>query len=982
MFRLYCKCSVYKNQISAVRFVVRRGKCSKISKLRVSELDSGYVPHKVEEEFGIADDYFKPPLQHAKPFTIVLPPPNITGTLHLGHALTATIEDVLTRWNRMQGIQTVWVPGFDHAGIATQVVVEKRLLKECQKTRHDLGREQFQRKVWEWKEQNAHIIGDQLRRLGVSLNWEREMFTMDEKRSIAVQEAFIKLFESGLIYRADHLVNWSCVLQSAISDIEVEHLSLDGPTHISVPGYEDSIEFGILTKFAYKIEDSDEELVVATTRPETMLGDVAVAVHPEDDRYSRYVGRHLWHPFRKEKIPVIRDDFVSKEFGTGAVKITPAHDHADFEAAKRHSLPSLQVIDETGRLNTECGQFKGLRRFEARKVIVEELSRLQLFRGTEDHAMIVPICSRSKDVVELLARPQWFVKCADMAARSVDEVKNGNLKITPKIFEKTWFDWLENIRDWCISRQLWWGHRIPAYLCYPSSDASSPTWIAAMSEDEAKKKASAKFGVDAEAIVAKRDEDVLDTWFSSALQPFAAFGWPEETKDLSKFYPLSLMETGHDILFFWVARMVMLGTQLTGKLPFNEILLHGIVCDAHGRKMSKSLGNVIAPEDVIRGVTLQEMENTSKASHSSGILSEEELKKSIRGQQKMFPQGIPECGSDALRFTLMSHNIKSHYINFDVNECYTNKLFCNKIWQATRFTNSWFTTISDAQDIKKAKFDDLLSMDRWILSRLSLMVSNTQQGLQNYDFHKCTTALKTFLYYDFCDIYLETTKRGLRLSNSPAASGHCWTLLTCLDVGLRTLAPFMPLLSRHLHQRLPLLIGEERLLDFPKDLNWRDESLEQDINDMMDVVIAIRRLKKILNVTAKHEPKVRIFTSLPSLGSYSETIMDLSACHEVNILGENLNMVSSDEIKDTVGRTTICLAVPEDIKRAIEIDFPKMEIKKEKLFRQLEKLRKMTCGSTYKMNASSEAQEVHSKKIAKIEEQISRIENIQKLSSS
>ncbi|KAG5898253.1 hypothetical protein JTB14_029631 [Gonioctena quinquepunctata] len=644
---------------------------------------------------------------------------------------------------------------------------------------------------------------------------------------------------------------------------------------------------------------------------------------------------------------------MAAQWSRGAVKITPAHDHADFDAGKRHSLQIMQVIDESGRLTQACGQFEGLRRFDARNAVVEELDRLDLIRGRQDHQMIVPICSRSKDVIELLAKPQWFVNCSGMAARALDDVEKGRLTIVPRTFEKTWSSWLENIRDWCISRQLWWGHQVPAYSCHDQKNPEKTIWVAAENEQVARWKAAGKLGAEEADVIVNQDEDVLDTWFSSALQPFAAFGWPQQTDDLARYYPLTLMETGHDIIFFWVARMVMLGTQLTGKLPFQKILLHGIVCDAHGRKMSKSVGNVVAPEDVIRGISLEKMEETTKCSHASGVLSAEELNKAVQGQRKMFPAGIPECGSDALRFTLMSHNIKSHYINFDVTECYTNKLFCNKIWQATKFTKLWFNNVVIEQKLSKIETKDLSLMDKWILSRLTFMVDTVDQALENFDFHVATSALKNFLYYEFCDVYLETTKRGLRTSEGATAAGHCWTLTNCLDISLRALAPFMPVLTHHLHRHLPDFPEREVRLDFPQDLKWRDTRIEDDVEDMLKVVVAIRRLKKIFNVTAKHKPTVQIVSTSPSMNNYSDSIQDLTACHSVTIGIETAKTPTKNTVRDAVGDATIHLAIPDDLFGNLQADLPKMNQKRDKLLKELDKMNKMVSGATYRVNATT-----------------------------
>ncbi|XP_072386333.1 probable valine--tRNA ligase, cytoplasmic [Diabrotica undecimpunctata] len=940
------------------------------------ELDQAYVPHKVENV--TKPNYFKPQQKQSRPFVLVLPPPNITGTLHIGHALTATIQDVLVRWKQMQGFETLWIPGTDHAGIATQVVVEKILWNENKQTRHDIGRELFIEKVHEWRKEKSPIIREQLQRLGVLLDWDREAFTLDEQRSKAVQEAFIKLFEEGLIYRSKSLVNWSCALKSAISDIEVEQLTLTGSTNISVPGYEEPVEFGILTKFAYLIEGTEEEIVVATTRPETMLGDVAIAVHPDDSRYARLIGKFAKHPFRNNTIPIIPDSFVDREFGTGAVKITPAHDFNDYDVGKRHSLQNIQVIDENGKLTFECGKFFGLPRFKARKVITNELQHLGLLRSREEHPMVVPICSRSKDIVEFLIRPQWFLKCDSMAAEAIRNVKEGKLSIDPKMMEKTWFTWLENIRDWCISRQLWWGHQIPAYLC-SSSKTEETVWVAAESVEIATQKGASKLGLPASDVNVKRDEDVLDTWFSSALFPFSVFGWPQKTQDLQKYYPISLMETGHDIIFFWVARMVMLGTKLSGQLPFNKICLHGIVCDSQGRKMSKSLGNVIDPQDVIRGVSLEEINTISKSSYEKGILSKEEFERCLQSQKKMFPQGIPECGSDALRFTLVSHNIKNMYINFDVSECYTNKLFCNKIWQATKFTKHWFAEVSGRQELKTVDFDQLTDVDYWILSKLTFMIDKVIDGIEDFDFYICTNALKNFLYFEFCDIYLETTKRGLRSSDNAIALGHLWTLLTCLDVSLRGLAPFMPVLSEHLHSRLPVFPEQEKVLEWPQKLNWRNEHLERTVEDVMDIVIALRRLKKTFNISSKSESKVHLVDSTNRLKKYLNIIEDLTGFKDIRIDGTLPNEVVSTSLKDKSGNTYIYLQVSDEVKKSFQTDLLQIEKKKEKIIKELNKINKMVSGSTYKINASLEKQEIHSKKISSLQEQLVRLEYFQNI---
>ncbi|XP_063235743.1 valine--tRNA ligase isoform X1 [Bacillus rossius redtenbacheri] len=625
-------------------------------------------------------------------FVMVIPPPNVTGSLHLGHALTNAIEDAITRWHRMKGETVLWNPGCDHAGIATQVVVEKKLWREEGKSRHDLGREQFLAKIWEWKKKNGDRIYTQLRRLGSSMDWSRACFTMDPKLCRAVTEAFVRLHEEGTIYRSNRLVNWSCTLKSAISDIEVDKVELSGRTLLSVPGYERKVEFGAMVLFAYRVEgegeEGEEEVVVATTRVETMLGDTAVAVHPLDPRYARLHGRFVLHPFCHRRLPVVADDFVERDFGTGAVKITPAHDPNDYEVGKRHNLPFLTIFSDEGIIVGDCGPFVGMKRFDARRAVIEALKEKGLFREIKDNPMVVPICSRSKDVVEPLIKPQWYVKCSEMAKNATEAVQSGELKIIPEHFSKTWYHWMENIRDWCISRQLWWGHRIPAYFVTvddpripPGNECDNEYWVSGRTEEEALEKAVRKFNVPASKITLTQDADVLDTWFSSGLFPFSIFGWPEETEELRSFYPGSLLETGHDILFFWVARMVFLGQKMLGRLPFKEVYLHPIVRDAHGRKMSKSLGNVIDPMDVITGISLEDLHEQLLESN----LDPKEIAKAKDGQKQDFPNGIPECGTDALRFALCAYIMQGRDINLDILRVQGYRFFCNKLWNATKF---------------------------------------------------------------------------------------------------------------------------------------------------------------------------------------------------------------------------------------------------------------------------------------------------------
>ncbi|XP_071563065.1 valine--tRNA ligase, mitochondrial isoform X1 [Temnothorax nylanderi] len=807
-------------------------------------------------------------------FSMVLPPPNITGILHLGHALTVTIQDVLARWHRMKGHPVLWIPGLDHAGIATQAVVERTLRHTRKITRHDVGRAEFTRLIWQWKTEKAAIIKEQLKALGATLDWDREYFTIDENHSAAVTETFVRLNERNLLYRARDLVNWSPALRSTISEIEVEDFVVNGKTRLQLPGYDTKITVGQLIKLAYPIRDSKEELIIATTRPETVFGDVAIAVHPNDDRYSRYIGRHVLHPIRETFIPIIADSSVKREFGTGAIKVTPAHDRLDYNIAKRHGLPVIRVIDEDGNMTDACKEFKGVPRFIARRRLMNQLSARGMVRGVEDnHRMILPLCSRTHDVVEYLPKEQWFLRCATMAKRACEAVANGQLKIDPNddgIHEQMWYNWLENPRDWCVSRQLWWGHRIPAYSIihgdrkdddsdsdiFSTSSNSTTSWIVARSEEEARSRVREKYG---DTVSLRQDPDVLDTWFSSTIVPFATLGWPEITEDMARHYPLTLMETGHDILVFWVARMVMLSLELTQRLPFKEVLLHGVLCDGNGKKMSKSSGNVISPENIINGCTFEELNEQARRSHAAGILSAEELQRTLRVNTKSYSTGIPDCGADALRLSLCARNIKNHTISFDVDDCRTSKYFCNKIWQASKYA---LLMIKEDQHENEGK-ENLNDLDQWILSRLSWMIGIVNDAFAQRNFHKAIAAIRQFLHYEFCDFYVEGTKFGFKSGNS---AGHSNTLAKCLEVSLRILAPVTPYLSDDLYLRLakkglPGFRSVASLLEtsYPMPCEFehlRDITLEERMRELVDVINAIRSC--MANVSKKSNPGVNI----------------------------------------------------------------------------------------------------------------------------
>jgi len=741
-------------------------------------------------------------------FIMVIPPPNVTGSLHLGHALTSAVEDALTRWHRMTGKHVLWLPGTDHAGIATQSVVERRLKKDRDITRHDLGREAFVAEVWKWKEQYGTKITSQLRHLGVSVDWSRERFTMDSMLSEGVKEAFVRFYESGLMTRGTRLVNWCCRLATAIADIEVDYLELDGPTNIRVPGHDQdkTYEFGVITSFAYKVVGSDEEIVVATTRPETMLGDSAVAVHPDDPRYTALHGKFLQHPFHERTIPIILDPIlVDMAFGTGAVKVTPAHDPNDFLTGRRHGLPEITVFSEDGKVNENGGKFAGLMRFDAREAVIAELQALGLYRGKAPNPMRLGVCSRSGDVIEPLLKPQWWVDCKGMAKRAADAVRDGSLKLVPSFHEDTWYRWLDNIQDWCVSRQLWWGHRIPAWkvtLASGGDPAGGEMWIVARSEEAALAQAVEKTKLPAEALVLKQDPDVLDTWFSSGLFPFSTFGWPNtDHPDFKAFYPNSILETGHDILFFWVARMVMMGLQLTDKLPFHTVYLHAMVRDKYGRKMSKSLGNVIDPMEVINGIDLESLHQKIR----EGNLPEKEVVKAIEGQKLDYPEGIPECGADALRFGLLKYTIQGRDINLDIGQIVGHRQFCNKLWQATQFVllNLQSYTHTGTMTDLIASLAGATGKDKWILSRLNATIIAVTEAMKDYQFSAACQATYDLWQKDFCDNYIEMSKPALRGEDAASKLTTQKSLLLVVELGLRLLHPFMPFVTEELWQHLP-----------------------------------------------------------------------------------------------------------------------------------------------------------------------------------
>ncbi|TBV04743.1 valine--tRNA ligase [Stutzerimonas kirkiae] len=810
-------------------------------------MDKTYQPHAIESRWYAeweSQNYFAPQ-GSGDPYTIMIPPPNVTGSLHMGHGFNNAIMDALIRWRRMQGRNTLWQPGTDHAGIATQMVVERQLGAQGV-SRHDLGRAKFLDKVWEWKEESGGNITRQIRRLGSSVDWSRERFTMDDGMSNAVKEAFVRLHEDGLIYRGKRLVNWDTKLHTAISDLEVENHDEKGHLwHLRFP-----LADGV------KTAEGKDHLVVATTRPETVLGDAAVAVHPEDERYRQLIGRHVLLPLVNRLIPIVADEYVDREFGTGCVKITPAHDFNDYEVGKRHNLPLINIFDQNAAVLAKAQVFNidgthndkvdpslpdgyaHMDRFDARKAIVAEFEAMGLLEKIDEHALKVPRGDRSGTIIEPWLTDQWYVSTKPLAKKAIEVVENGDIQFVPKQYENMYFSWMRDIQDWCISRQLWWGHRIPAWY-----DEAGNVYVGRDEVDVRK-----KYAIRNDEPL-RQDNDVLDTWFSAGLWTFSTLGWPEQTDFLKTFHPTDVLVTGFDIIFFWVARMIMLSTHLTGQIPFRTVYVHGLVRDGQGQKMSKSKGNVLDPLDIVDGITLERL----LEKRTSGMMQPKLAEKIVKQTRNEFPEGIASYGTDALRFTFCSLASTGRDIKFDMGRVEGYRNFCNKLWNAANFV---FEN-TEGKDTGVANEPvELSSVDRWIISSLQRTEMEVNRQLEAFRFDLATQALYEFIWDEYCAWYLELVKPVLwdEQASPERQRGTRRTLVRVLEAILRLAHPFMPFITEEIWQRVAPLAGKggpTLMLQPWPELNPErlDSAAEGDIEWVKAFMLGIRQIRAEMNIS-------------------------------------------------------------------------------------------------------------------------------------
>lgn len=938
-------------------------------------LNTQYSPSEIETrwyQLWEQRGYFEPTLDLSKQsFAIQLPPPNVTGTLHMGHAFNQTIMDGLTRYHRMKGENVCWIPGSDHAGIATQIVVERQLATE-NITRHDLGREAFIAKIWDWKKFSGGTITEQMRRVGCSVDWSREYFTMDETRAQVVSEVFVRLYQQGLIYRGKRLVNWDPVLGTAVSDLEVENIEENGHMwHIRYP----------------LADDPDTALIVATTRPETLLGDVAVAVHPDDERYASFIGKQLILPLSGRTIPVIADEYVEKDFGTGCVKITPAHDFNDYEVGKRHQtalinvlgldatiLEQAEVFNFQGQAQTAISlpeKYAGLDRFAARKQMIADLQEQGLLVKVEDHKLMTPKGDRTGSVIEPMLTNQWFVamtrkpdntiypepesefKGKTLTEKCIHAVESGQVRFIPENWVNTYNQWMNNIQDWCISRQLWWGHQIPAWY-----DQSGQVYVA-RNEEEAQLQA----GADA---ILTRDDDVLDTWFSSALVPFSTLGWPQDTAELKAFLPSQVLVTGYEIIFFWVARMIMMTTHFTGKVPFHDIYIHGMVRDHEGKKMSKSEGNVIDPVDLIDGIDLQNL----LIKRTTGLRRPEKAPQVIKDTEKLFPNGIPVFGADALRFTMASYASLGRSINFDFKRAEGYRNFCNKLWNASRFVLMNIENQDCGQDESLPLSYSFV--DQWLLTRLQQTITAVTEALDTYRFDMLAQTLYEFVWNEYCDWYVELAKTQLQQGNEAQQRATRRTLVRVLETVLRLLHPLMPFISEELWQTIAPLANAKHtdsimLAPWPQaDAALVSTDAMEQMSHLQDLINTVRNLRGEMGLAMSVKVPLLVESSydLSKLLPYLPLMARLSEVQQTDQLPEN------DDAPVAVCRGARLMLKVEVDKAAERI---RLQKEAEKLQKKIDKIEMKLAKPGYTDKAPAHLVEKDRVELAQLQDKMNKI---------
>ena len=900
------------------------------------EINKNYNPKEIEQtnykDWEKSGKFACGNTDSAEKFAVMLPPPNVTGTLHMGHGFQMTLMDILTRYNRMCGKDTLWQPGTDHAGIATQMVVERQLNTDGI-SRHDLGRESFLDKVWEWKEQSGGTITSQMRRIGASPDWERERFTMDEGLSKAVTKAFVKLYDDGLAYRGERLVNWDPKLKTAVSDLEVAQIDKKGS----------------LWHFVYPVADSDEKIIIATTRPETMFGDMAVAVHPEDERYMHLVGKMIDLPLTDRQIPIIVDDYVEKDFGTGCVKITPAHDFNDYEMGKRHNLEIMNILTDDADLNDKVPtEYIGLDRFVARKKIVADMDSLGLLDKVEPHDLKVPTGDRTGEVLEPYLTKQWFVKADVLAKPAIEAVESGKVKFVPDNWKNTYYSWMRDLNDWCVSRQLWWGHRIPAWF-----DNDGNVFVGE-SEEQIRTKHNL-----ANSIELNQDNDVFDTWFSSALWPFSTLGWPEQTPELAKYYPTSVLVTGFDIIFFWVARMMMFGMYFMDDIPFKDIYITGLIRDSEGQKMSKSKGNVLDPVDLIDGISLEDL----IAKRTTGLMQPQMQAKIEKATRKEFPEGINAYGSDAVRFTFAALASTSRDISFDTPRVEGYRNFCNKLWNASRFV------MMNLDGYKVSENYELGIADKWIWSALNNAVAEVHKHIANYRFDLVANTIYDFVWNNYCDWYVEFAKVSLKDESLSDAqkNGVKYTLAKVLENILALAHPLIPFITESIYQQLKAHLDNDQssIMDvaYPQfDENLQDGKSVDSILWLQTITNAIRNMRSEVGI----KPSLKIDLIIKELDSKSEELLN-----STQMFIEALARIKSITINATPPTSLsqiaegIELNIPLEGLVDVEQEIARLDKELEKLAKEVERVDKKLSNERFVSSAPEAVVTAEKDKLAK-----------------